>query len=110
MKGSTRRSAVSPRQVVLWIAAAAIAYFAVQGGEYSSLALLRQRLAERNAHRAIDSLQRDVDSLARLKHAVLTDPAVQERIAREEFGMVKQKELLYRFTAPDSAAARAPKP
>ena len=110
MKGSARRSAVSARQVILWAVAAAIAYFAVQGGEYSTLALVRQRLAERNARRAIDSLQRDVDSLARYKHAVLTDPAVQERIAREEFGMVKQKELLYRFTAPDSTAPRTPKP
>jgi len=93
------------KQLLLWAAVAAIAYFAVQGGEYSTLALVRQRIAERNAHRAIDSLQHDVDSLARYKHAVLTDPAVQERIAREEFGMVKQKEMLYRFAPAESAGA-----
>ena len=93
------------KQLLLWAAVAAIAYFAVQGGEYSTLALVRQRIAERNARRAIDSLQRDVDSLARYKHAVLTDPAVQERIAREEFGMVKQKEMLYRFAPAESAGA-----
>ena len=46
----------------------------------------------------IDSLQRVVDSLGRQKHAIETDPGVQERIAREEFGMVRgEKEMLYRF-------------
>jgi len=104
-----RGSAVSARQLLLCVAAAAIAYFAVQGGEYSTLALVRQRISARNARRAIDSLQRDVDSLARLKHAVLTDPAVQERIAREEFGMIKQKEILYRF-APAESGRRPTKP
>jgi hypothetical protein len=32
----------------------------------------------------------------------LTDARTQERIAREEFGMVRGKELLYRFAEPDS--------
>jgi cell division protein FtsB len=53
----------------------------------------------------IDTLTHEVDSLSRVKKSILTDPAVQERIAREEFGMVKgDKELLYRFaTSPDTA-------
>jgi hypothetical protein len=39
-----------------------------------------------------------------LSHAIATDPAVQERIAREQFGMVSgHKERVYRFAAPDSA-------
>ena len=40
-----------------------------------------------------------------MKKAILTDPATQERIAREVFGMVRgDKELLYRFaTSPDTA-------
>jgi cell division protein FtsB len=42
-----------------------------------------------------------------VKKAILTDPAVQERIAREEFGMVRgDKELLYRFTTADSTRSR----
>jgi hypothetical protein len=43
-----------------------------------------------------------VDSLARYKNSVLVDPRVQERIAREKFGMVRGHELLYRFADPDS--------
>jgi cell division protein FtsB len=50
----------------------------------------------------IDSLQRDVDSLKTLRRLIETDPATQERIAREEFGMVREKELLFRFLDPES--------
>jgi cell division protein FtsB len=110
VRGGSRRSAFGARRVAFWIAAAAIAYFAVQGGEYGTVALVRQRLAQRTATRAIASLEKQIDSLARFKQAVLTDPAVQERIAREEFGMIKQKEILYRFAAPADSGARAPRP
>jgi cell division protein FtsB len=34
---------------------------------------------------------------------VLNDPKTQERIAREEFGMIRGKELLYRIADPDTA-------
>ena len=75
-----------------------VAVFAVQGGEYSTLDLVRQRAQRAALVAEIDSLQHQVDSLSHLVHAIETDPAVQERIAREEFGMVRgNKELLYRF-------------
>jgi cell division protein FtsB len=75
--------------------------FAIEGGEYGTRDLLRQR--ERKARLAIeiDSAQRIVDSLRRYKHRLETDAALQERIAREEFGMVRgSKELLYRLAEP----------
>jgi cell division protein FtsB len=71
--------------------------FAVQGGEYGTtdLLLIRGKLAEQQA--IVDSLEKRVAELAAYKKAVETDPLVQERIAREEFGMVKPGEVLYRF-------------
>lgn len=81
---------------------AAAIWFAVQGGEYGTSDLLRQRSTRARLDREIDSLTRVVDSLRRYKARVLTDARTQERIAREEFGMVRGKELLYRFTEPDS--------
>jgi cell division protein FtsB len=73
----------------------------VQGGEYGTFDLVRQRTRRASLRARIDTLQRQVDSLTRLAHAIQTDPAVQERIAREEFGMVRgNKELLYRFAPP----------
>jgi cell division protein FtsB len=88
----------------------AVVAFAVQGGEYGTTDLFRQRAKKRHIQASIDSLQREVDSLTRLKHAILTDPALQERIAREEFGMVRgDKEILYRFAEPkDSGSKRKP--
>ena len=82
--------------------------FAVQGGQFGTNDLLAQRSRAARLRAQIDSLRREVDSLARVKKAILTDSAVQERIAREEFGMVRgDKELLYRFTLPrDSARTR----
>ena len=86
--------------------------FAVQGGEYSTLDLVRQRRDRQRMVRAIDSLTRVVDSLRRYRDQLQRDPKLQERIAREDFGMVRgTKELLYRFgasrdSATDSTAKR----
>ena len=81
-------------------------FYALEGGEYSTLDLFRQKNRERMLTQAIDSLKRDVDSLKTLKRLIETDPATQERIAREEFGMVREKELLFRFLEPDSLRHR----
>ena len=96
------------KQALLAAGAVAALVFAVQGGEYGTRDLLRQKARRRALVSSIDSLQRVVDSLKRYKRRVETDPALQERIAREEFGLVRgDKELLYRLAEPDSAT-RAP--
>ena len=85
------------RLVMLAVIVAALA-FAIQGGEYGTTDLVKQRARRETLLARIDSLQHAVDSLTREKRAIETDPAVQERIAREEFGMVRgPKEMLYRF-------------
>ena len=81
-------------------------YFALQGGEYSTIDLFRQRQRERMLTAMIDTLKHDVDSLRTLKRLIDTDPATQERIARENFGMVRDNELLFRFLDPDSLRTR----
>ena len=83
--------------------------FAVQGGEYGTTDLLHQKKRRASLVGAIDSLQHVVDSLQRYKHRLQTDPVLQERIAREEFGMVRgNKEMLYRFADPTADSTRAP--
>ena len=85
------------RLLVVAVVIAALA-FAIQGGEYGTTDLFKQRARRQTLLARIDSLQRSVDSLTRQKRAIETDPALQERIAREEFGMVRgEKEMLYRF-------------
>ena len=90
---------------LLWLLGGGAAlWFAVQGGEYGTVDLIRQRGQRARLDREIDSLRRAVDSLTRYKQQVLTDPATQERIAREEFGMIRGKELLYRITDSSTPA------
>ena len=85
-----------------------VAAFAVQGGEYGTTDLLAQRRRHAATAAAIDTLERQVDSLRLLERRLRTDPVLQERVAREEFGMVRgERELLYRFVDPPRAADSA---
>ena len=84
---------------IIWIVVVAVAlFFALQGGEYSTRDLYVLRVRSGTAQREVDSLQQHVDSLTRYLRLVKSDSATQERIAREEFGMLRgDKEILYRF-------------
>ncbi len=93
---------VDGRRIVVRVVVAAIALaviaFAVQGGEYGTTDLLRQKRAIARERTLVDSLDRSIGRLQAEKKAIEGDPLVQERIAREEFGMVKgDHEMLYRF-------------
>ena len=88
------------RLAVIIVAIALAGWLGITGGEYSTMDLVRQRSHRTELTREIDSLTRLVDSLRALRQRVLTDPKTQERIAREEFGMVRGHELLYRFADP----------
>lgn len=81
--------------------------FVVQGGEYSTMDIFhqRQRIAELST--SSDSLARVVDSLTRAELLVRSDTATQLRIAREEFGLVRGDEILYRFI-PDTTDTTQP--
>ena len=78
-----------------------MAILAVQGGEYSTgdYFELERRVAAAESAEAY--LARVVDSLEAVEKAVLTDPREQERIAREEFGMIRPGEYLYKVTVPE---------
>ena len=90
-----------PTKLVIWSAVLlAAAFFAVQGGEYGTTDLFSQRARRATLAVVVDSLREEVDSLRRYRDAIARDPAVQERIAREEFGMIRSGELLYRFAEP----------
>ena len=86
--------------------------FAIQGGEYGTFDLITQRREKARINHSIDSLRHAVDSLKKYADLVQHDPATQERIAREVFGMVRgDKEILYRFTdRSDTTGAAAKRP
>jgi cell division protein FtsB len=72
-------------------------YFALQGGEYGTLDLLQLRREEAVERENVARLQRIVDSLGRVANAIEKDPRMQERVAREKFGMLREGEFLYRL-------------
>ena len=81
--------------------------YAVQGGEYSTLNLLTLRRQERDERAKVAALTQVVDSLEKAAKAIEHDPRVQERMARERFGMIGRGEMLYRLV-PDSASGSRP--
>ena len=69
---------------------------ALWGGEYSTAdwMTIRRQLADERAR--VAALRIELDSLAKLAHDLETNPLVQERVAREQFGMIRDGEVLYR--------------
>ena len=91
------------RWAALAVALAAV-FFALQGGEYSTLDHMQLERAERAESLKVEQLQRVVDSLKEVAEAIETDPKVQERVARERYGMIREGEFVYRLVGPDTSA------
>ena len=66
------------------------------GGEYSTADWLTMRRQLADEREKVAGLLAEVDSLAKAAKDLETNPAVQERVAREEFGMIRNGEILYR--------------
>ncbi len=88
-------------------AAALLAGVAFQAGEYSTLDWLKLRGRLARERQAVLELEVELDSLAQRGHALETDPVAQERAAREEFGMIRNGEVLYRLV-PRVPPSRSP--
>ena len=107
-KSSSRTGKQRIGRVAIAAGLVVVVAFAIQGGEYGTSDLWHQRERRARLSRTNDSLARVVDSLRLYKRRLETDPVLQERIAREEFGLVRgNKELLYRFAEPGSGADSA---
>ena len=83
------------------------AYYAVFGGEYSLFELRGARAAVAEEQATLGQLQSQIDSLETWADSVRSDSATLERIAREQFGMIRDGETLYRFVPPEEADAES---
>jgi cell division protein FtsB len=72
-------------------------YFALQGGEYDTFDLIQLRREEAEERANVERLKQLVDSLEKVATAIERDPRMQERVARERFGMLRKGEFLYRL-------------
>ena len=81
------------------------AYYAVFGGEYSLLELRRARAEIEIRERELVSLNKTLDSLRAWVDSLQNDSATLERLAREQFGMIREGEVLYRLAEPPDSAS-----
>jgi len=96
--------AIARRAVPATLVAIAV-YYAVWGGEYSLFDLRTLSMRLQAAEVELAELRRQVDSLRVVEEALENDPETIEAVAREQFGMIRDGELLYRFVDMDSASA-----
>lgn len=95
------------RRVVFGAGAVFGVWYAIEGGEYGTSDLLKQREQKVALEDSLEVLTADVDSLEKEVKLVTTDPVRLEKMAREKWGMVKgDKELLY-WTVRDAEKAAA---
>jgi cell division protein FtsB len=78
-------------------------YFLLLGGEYTFLDLWRIDRAQKKEAVELEVLRADVEVLQARVDSLATDSATLERIARENYGLIREGERLYRFFEPDSA-------
>ncbi|HSE27166.1 MAG TPA: septum formation initiator family protein [Gemmatimonadales bacterium] len=90
------RELVTIRRVIVAIILLAL-LFGVEGGEYGTRDWLALRTQARQERELVAELTGDVDSLAVVLRRLERDPATQEKVAREEFGMVREGEFLVRL-------------
>jgi cell division protein FtsB len=74
--------------------------FGFAGGEYGTAHWWRLKTDLAAERAALDSLKAELDSLKQEVRLLERDPATQERVAREEFGMIRPGELLFLIEGP----------
>ena len=79
------------------VAGVGLLALAAWGGEYSTADWITIRRQLEEERTTVAGLRIEIDSLATLAHDLETNPAVQERVAREQFGMIRNGEVLYRI-------------
>ena len=76
-------------------------YVALFGGDYSVFDVERARDEVEARQAELDALRQETDSLQLRVDALEDDPQVLEAIARGEFGMIREGELLYKIVEPE---------
>lgn len=74
--------------------------FGFMGGEYSTFDWRQLQRSVRTEEELVERLRRETDSLTLMADALETDSATIERVAREELGMLRDGEILFRVDRP----------
>jgi cell division protein FtsB len=96
---------VKVKRLVLPILLGLAVYYAMFGGEYSLLELREARKEIQIQEVELSLLKAEVEQLRARADSLENDPAMLERIAREQFGMIRDGEILYRAGEPVDSGA-----
>jgi cell division protein FtsB len=96
------------RRLIFPVLLAVAGYYAVFGGEYSALDVYRVRGETAAARAALEELGEVTRALALRVEALEHDPRTLEALARENFGMIREGEILYRFADSGEEDEEAP--
>ena len=80
--------------------------FALMGGTYTTLDLIKLKSQLKDEQDAIAQLKGEIDSLTKVANAAEHDPRSQEQLARDQYGMIRSGEYLYRIVPGDTATDR----
>ncbi len=94
------REATLMRRLILPVLIGLSAYFALFGGQYSVFEVRRVRADNLALEQRLTELESANDSLRTWAEALDTDSATIERLAREQYGMIRGGEVLYRIAPP----------
>lgn len=75
-------------------------YVALVGGDYSVFDVERARDEVETRQAELDRLRKETDSLQMRVDSLESDPAALEAIAREEYGLTREGELIYKIVDP----------
>ena len=79
--------------------------FGAFGGEYRTIDYWKLKRDVWQLEAEIAALEIEVDSLAAYADSIETDSTTQERVAREQFGMLRDGEILYKLPRPGEGGA-----
>ncbi len=99
------REATLMKRLILPVLIGLSAYFDLFGGQYSEFEVRRVRADNLALEQRLTELESANDSLRTWAEALDTDSATIERLAREQYGMIREGEVLYRIAPPPVDAA-----
>lgn len=102
------------RQHLSWLLCAALALLLLQDifGTHGLIAMRRSQQEAQQVQKEISQLDAENQQLQERVKALKSDPAAIERIAREEMGLARPGEHIFKLPpkAPDNPTAPIPKP
>lgn len=84
--------------------------YALFGGEYSVFEWREARADVVEEQARLESARIEIDALQVELEMLERDPTTIERIAREDYGMIREDEVLYRFADGDNTGEREASP